>query len=786
MFIDITESNFNTTKEIWENNGIKTYDVPISAADCRVEGNDAIITLRLPHDDALYTDYASIMYWIQGDDGSEREESRAGLSVPSSCTMSVPVGDDDVRSQFTSIVSGTTKGLAELRIHCENVQALAGLIAAPKAVTYLRPMWYTGYGVDNALNPDRLTPDNTVVMEDMRDALECSSLLEGRGQILNGKKYLFTFDENVYTWDYPYNDGTEVIGVPLSPSYYEIIVKDGTEDFTGGQYSGSGPYYFKDKFIYSTGGCTYYKMKRMNYHLDNDIGYSFDKINDVINGNISPIDCTDALQQKINSFNADEMININLRRNGLYLVSGTLSFEKSNICIIGHGSQIRIWKDIGSAPSLKYVVLFGESTSNDVYNVEVCDLNIFGRAVYIEGLEPQHKVFNPDQCMAFAIGDCENTENVQRTYPINMTFYNVSMDGFTYGVHAHLPLFQKDEAISWKFINCELSRTQMGYNVFNTKDFVVSGGKIDTSLSSDKRQHCVYLNYGCSYFVVENCLLQNCTGGAIHQMGDKIGTKNEHNVYRNLTINNCFDGIVIVGYSLDIIVEHIRGENIGNFIYLANCGDVTIKDYKATQLPSATIHIGTGAEAHDFSHAAHYHLFHINHCVDALIEDSEFSIDDVSFSENQECPKFMVVSNISTPLDASNYEKNWVEDNCAIANVIFRNCKFSHKSNYYSEIRPYSNSYQRLNFVFDKCEFSVYRKDFLGLAVYIFNSSSRKQSKYVLRDCKAYYSVENDSADKKLSDGYFFNRKDGSLSIEGTYDIVTSFDVPLGVKSYNF
>lgn len=786
MFIDITEVNFNKTKEIWENNGIKTYDVPISAADCRVEGNDAIITLHLPHDDAIYTDYASIMYWIQGDDGSEREESRAGLSVPSSCTMSVPVGDDDVRSQFTSIVSGTTKGLAELRIHCENVQALAGLIAAPKAVTYLRPMWYTGYGVDNALNPDRLTPDNTVVMEDMRDALECSSLLEDRGQILNGKKYLFTFDENVYTWDYPYNDGTEVVGIPLSPSYYEIIVKDGTEDFTGGQYSGSGPYYFKDKFIYSTGGCAYYKMKRMNYHLDNDIGYSFDKINDVLNGNISPTDCTDALQQKINSFNADEMININLRRNGLYLVSGTLSFEKSNICIIGHGSQIRIWKDIGSAPSLKYVVLFGESTSNDVYNVEVCDLNIFGRAVYIEGLDPQHKVFNPDQCMAFAIGDCENTENVQRTYPINMTFYNVSMDGFTYGVHAHLPLFQKDEAISWKFINCDLSRTQMGYNVFNTKDFVVSGGKIDTSLSSDKRQHCVYLNYGCSYFVVENCLLQNCTGGAIHQMGDKIGTKNEHNVYRNLTINNCFDGIVIVGYSLDIIVEHIRGENIGNFIYLANCGGVTIKDYKATQLPSATIHIGTGAEAHDFSHAAHYHLFHINHCVDALIEDSEFSIDDVSFSENQECPKFMVVSNISTPLDASNYEKNWVEDNCAVANVIFRNCKFSHKSNYYSEIRPYSNSYQRLNFVFDKCEFSVYRKDFLGLAVYIFNSSSRKQSKYVLRDCKAYYSVENDSADKKLSDGYFFNRKDGSLSIEGTYDIVTSFDVPLGLKSYNF
>lgn len=267
-------------------------------------------------------------------------------------------------------------------------------------------------------------------------------------------------------------------------------------------------------------------------------------------------------------------------------------------------------------------------------------------------------------------------------------------------------------------------------------------------------------------------------------MGDKIGTKNEHNVYRNLTISNCFDGIVIVGYSLDIFVEHIRGENIGNFFYLANCGDVTIKDYKATQLPSATIHIGTGTEAHDFSHAAHYHLFHIDHCVDALIEDSEFSIDDVSFSENKDCPEFIAIDKVGNPLDASNYEEGWVEDNCAIAKVNFRNCKFSHKSNYYSDIRPQNTSYQSLNFVFDKCEFSVYREDFLGLAVYIFNSSSRKQSKYVLRDCKAYYSVENDATDKKLGKGYFFFRKNCSLSFEGTYDIVTSFDAA-GIKSQN-
>lgn len=779
MFIDITERNFNTTKEIWENNGIKTYDIPLSAVDCRVEGNDAIITLRLPHEDALYTDYASIMYWIQGDDGSEREESRAGLSVPSSCTMSVPIDDyNDVRAQFTSIVSGSVKGLAELRIHCESVPALEGLIAAPKAVTYLRPMWYTGYGEDNALNPDRLTPDNTVVMEDMRDALECSSLLEDRGQILNGKKYLFTFDEDEYYWNYIYREGeepnVETFNIPMSPSFYEIIQKDGTENFTEDP-NATGALRYDGKFIYTTSGCIYVKMKRMNYFIGESIGYGPDEIEDVLNGNVFEyLDDTEAFENIFNAFNTDEMINLNLRRNGLYLVSGTLFLNQSNICIIGHGSQIRVWNPITDGDG-NYVLVGGSSRSG-VENVEICDLSFKGLAKYENGAV----VNGGEQCIKF-----QGYDN-GIFFPINMTFFEVNIDGFGTGVHIINNAAFRETNLNNRFIDCNISRTVFGYNFKSGNQILVSGGSVDNSLSTDKRHHCVYVSTGSSYITVENCVLKNSTGGAIHQMDANKSSKMEHNRYRNLTINNCFDGIVIVGYSLDIFVEHIRGENIGNFIYLANCGGVTIKDYKATQLPSATIHIGTGAEAHDFSHAAHYHLFHIDHCVDALIEDSEFSIDDVSFSENQECPKFMVVSDISTPLDASNYEKDWVEDNCAIANVIFRNCKFSHKSNYYSEIRPYSNSYQRLNFVFDKCEFSVYRKDFLGLAVYIFNSSSRKQSKYVLRDCKAYYSIENDFAKEDLFKGYFFNRKDGSLSIEGTYDIVTSFDVPLGVKSYNF
>lgn len=771
MFIDITERNFNTTKEIWENNGIKTYDIPLSAVDCRVEGNDAIITLRLPHEDALYTDYASIMYWIQGDDGSEREESRAGLSVPSSCTMSVPIDDyDDVRAKFTSTVSGTTKGLAELRIHCENVQALEGLIAAPKAVTYLRPMWYTGYGEDNALNPDRLTPDNTVVMEDMRDALENSSLLEGRGQILNGKRYLFTFDEDEYYWNYIYREGeepnVETFNIPMSPSFYEIIQKDGTENFTEDP-NATGALRYDGKFIYTTSGCIYVKMKRMNYFHGEEVGYSSDEIEDVLNGNVTEyFDSTEALRGIINFFDTDEMININLRRNGLYLVSGTLSFEKSNICIIGHGSQIRVWNPILSNDG--YYVLIGYSGRSGVKNVEICDLTFQGLMKYENGAIANAK----EQCISFG----------KMLFPTNMTFYEVNIDGFETGVHISNETYS-DKPLDIRFIDCNVSRTMFGYNFKASKQVLVSGGSVDNSLSMTDQHHCIYVSTGSNDITVENCLLKNSTGAAIHQMGGSKPTKMENNHYRNLTINNCFDGIVFGGYTLKSSAEHIRGENIGNFLYLGNCGDVVVRDYVANQLESATITVGTGSEEHSYTNIFHYCLFIVTGCTDALVVDSQFG--DASFDDDfSVCPVLVGLEYIKDKVLPEDYETGWVEDNCAIAKVNFRNCKFSHKSNYYSDIRPKNTSYQSLNFVFDKCEFSVYREDFIGLAVYIFNSSNYKQSTYLLRDCKAYYSVENDATDKKLGKGYFFFRKNCSLSFEGTYDIVTSFDAA-GIKSQN-
>lgn len=788
MFVDITEENFNETKEIWENNGIKTYDVPLSTADCRVEGNDAIITLRLPHEDALYTNYASIMYWNQGSDGSEIEESRVGFSVPSSCDLPIDVDEyNSIDAHFTSTISGNTKGLAELRIHCENVQALEALIVAPKAITYLRPMWYTGYGEDNALNPDRLTPENTVIMEDMRDALEYDSLLEGGGQILNGKKYLFTFErpakkpkdepnDRVFNW-------VNADGISLSPSYYEIIQRDGTENFTSDP-DASGALRYDGKFIYTTSGCIYVKMKRMNYHLDNDIGYSFDKINDVLNGIISPADCTGALQQKINGFNTDEMMNIHFRRNGLYLVSGTLFLNQSNICIIGHGSQIRVWNPILSNDG--YYVLIGYSGRSGVKNVEICDLTFQGLMKYENGAIVNAK----EQCISFG----------KMLFPTNMTFYEVNIDGFETGVHVSNETYS-DKPLDIRFIDCNLSRTMFGYNFKACKQVLVSGGSVDNSLSIDKMHHCVYVSEGSNCITVENCVLKNSTGAAIHQMSGNKTSKMVDNHYRHLTIKNCFDGIVLCGYTLDASAKHIRGEDIGRILHLSNCGGVVVKDYFATQLKTPTIYVGEGDEKHSFTNREHYNLMAISNCVDATVENCyfdgaiPFKNGKADYTDKLYCPRFIASEYNDKPFDSASYESGWVEDGYAIAKVIFRNCRFTQKNDH--EGTKADSTFDRIgfnkscmfswDFLFDNCEFSNFRRIFSKKRIYFVQGNDGKKSTYRFHNCKAYYGIEepignNDVPDKAF---YFINNGGANLFISGSYDCYTSFNVPDNIKSHN-
>lgn len=653
MKLDITELNFNNSKELWRKCGINTFDVPLNSTAFTINGNDAVCTLSLPHEDLLYSDYAAIMYWIHGDDGTTRPESRAGFCVPSSYEMNIDLEDDtSVSPLVTSTVSGDTKGLAELTIHCENSAALAAIVANPKAITFLRPMWYTGYSSENELNPDVLTPENTLVVEEMTDILSMSDPTENDLMFLNGKKYLFTFDDEPFEIEYEED-------INLSPSFFEIKQRTGTENFPTSNPNQSGSLLFDGKNIYSQNSYYYTVMKRMNCYIGDPVGYGPDEIDDVLSGNVEEYEVyTEALNDFISYFDTDEMMNIHLRDNGLYLISDTLKFRKSNICLIGHGSQIRMWSD-----STGELNVFANSTSaKNIKNIELCDVSIYGRAVYSEG-----SVLFQDQGIHFYSSTSGTLEEC--IFPRNMTVYNVHMDGFGSGVHMNVKTWFRDTDMNWSFIDCNLSRTVFGYNFKYSKRVLISGGCVDNSLSYGEENHCLYINTGSSYITVENCTLKNSTGAAIHQMGGSKDYKMEHNRYYNLVIDNCFDGLVFGGYTLDAKAEHIRGKNIGNFLHLSTCGGVEVKDYIAKQLPTDTITVGSGDEAHSYTNNLHYSLFTINGGVDALIENCIFCNESISNTESV-CPRFMDREYIHSVVSAESYENGWVEKNVQLLTLL--------------------------------------------------------------------------------------------------------------------
>ena len=68
MFIDITEVNFNKTKEIQENNGIKTYDVSLNKS--------CMFSWDFLFDNCEFSNFRRIfskkrIYFVQGNDGKK-------------------------------------------------------------------------------------------------------------------------------------------------------------------------------------------------------------------------------------------------------------------------------------------------------------------------------------------------------------------------------------------------------------------------------------------------------------------------------------------------------------------------------------------------------------------------------------------------------------------------------------------------------------------------------------------------------------------------------------------
>lgn len=91
MFIDITERNFNTTKEIWENNGIKTYDVSLNKS-CMFSWNFLFDNCEFSNFRRIFSN--KCIYLVQGNDGKKSTYRFHNCKVYYG--IEEPIGNNDV------------------------------------------------------------------------------------------------------------------------------------------------------------------------------------------------------------------------------------------------------------------------------------------------------------------------------------------------------------------------------------------------------------------------------------------------------------------------------------------------------------------------------------------------------------------------------------------------------------------------------------------------------------------------------------------------------------------
>lgn len=769
MVLDITELNFNSKRAEWANVGIESVDTPLSAEHFEITGNEAVCTLQLPDEKALCTDYSSFIFWIHGDDGSVRPESRAGVSVPSSCVMGFDTDDDYYRELLTFTLSGEENGCAELKIRCENPNALSALVSLTKAITYLKPMWYTGYEAANALNPDIMLPENTVVMEDLKMVLEAKSFDESYFNILRGKKYLFTFDEEYILGEQNF---------PQHPSVMEIRVKSESDEWVGGESIGSG-LKKKDDFVYCDSGFLYAVMKRKNYMIPDNLaihGYTQEEAETIAAGGVEYIDSANGINAFINSVESASMINLHLDPDKVYFVNSSLRFQKSNVCLVGHNSELRLKSDSTDAVSIIH-----NSNLPSIQNIEVCNIKLQGRARLIN-----NNINVSDSCIRWY------TQSDALNFPTNLTFNNVEINGFNYGVHSNPGVTLKGTALDWRFINCTLTRVRTGLMLTNVNGLLFSGGRVNACLSLSEKDHCFYISEGCSNITVEKSLLENCAGGAIHQRYDNVSSDKriEHTRYRDLTINNCGVGICISGYGFDAKAERITGEKIGRFIQLSYCQDVEIRDYYATGINDQNFELGEGDDYHTVKVDSYTVIYTTGAVKSAIIENCQFSDQpNFSFDGSMAYRQFQSSGYYRTPAVASDIEPGWIVDGYYSVDIVFKNCVFNINSsvNINVNIGTPTEHYCVNNLLFDNCSFNAVRTSLVRRSVFYIKGNPNKISVFTFKNCRGkYYILDENYNNSVLIEGYFLFRNYCNIVIDDDdFVLDTNFQKPSSKKFHN-
>ncbi len=725
------EQIFYNAKTNLERAGFEVETISIANASFTANENHTKYTaeISLPQGKTL-EDYCSVLLW------SVVEDNTGYASLPTSANV---VADDE----------NNIPGNQTIKLYTLNQKNYIEFYMSNEAMSkdYLESMitnWTELMLISTPLRVFNQT--NTVITYSLVDFFAQERL----GFDFSDKSYLITLD---------YQSDEEIECYSLTPreptSSGDTIINDGDN------------YYTESSDINAEHHKDYFKFKILRVEQFGVVGYTQEELDSMTESekdNIAKFNAT-ALN-KASDFCAKmakkflRIMNLSFKPNRIYLL-GSVVYFSSDTNFLGNNAVIKLFKNTNNVADV--IVAFSNkkivNIDDDYGNVGFYDLIIEGRY--------ETAVSRADQAIK-----CNGDSS--KTIPKNVTFVNVTAKDFAFGIHINNSTYY-NIPLYWTFINCDF-KTGMGFNLTGVKNLKLLNSHIDNCLSSGKGNHCIYISEKCSYITVDHCLLENSTGGAIHQMfGHSLydSTFNEHNTYKNLTISSCFTAIHIGPASRDTVVENVVVVDAWRIIMLESCIDTKIRNVKAAGVfyDKMLDRKDNEWKDPDKKSSAKCFFIRIKGMVDADIEDCNFKFSSPFF----DCSAYSneVIKSENTDPSYSNIapeairvfenQEAWFEERTSTdgekfylvtPSVRFKNCQFdtTHNPNGYTNVLGYQANPKRKKR--DNEAQAVYDEDIRQAATNTFlivdNNEIKAKVAYKLKldftNCKFNFNFYNKSA----------------------------------------
>ena len=558
MFIELTQNEKTTIHNKFKNSGFEITEIDLTTAEFSVSDNNKSTSciVELPDKTKGYNDYSAIMLWTNDESGYS--------SFP------VPLSYNSVMGE------GETAELIDIRITLQDVE--------PGKIKIIFSVYDDNYDYtffdDMILSLESLalfsapylnvSAENTIIAGNVGNLFDTYSASDK--DILSLESILKE-KRNILTCDYDEETANDLI------KYYTVSWREPTGTSTEPVFDGTNYYAPVSKV-----NLTYVPFIK----IDGLIGYTsdaYDSLDEQTKLNASTIN-TQKLNEEISKLSVKARY-VFLEKDLIYPVGNTVKDNGDNGIAnvskcIELGSNVTL---VGNNATLCAVtgsnvvsVIFGSNkivrNPNMTYgNTHFYNLNVIGR--YTDTDKPADQAVH-----------CANV-NVNESYtalPKNVTFNNCKFTDFCFGIHINNSAYY-DIPLYWTFDNCDF-KTGMGFNLTGVKNLKLLNSHIDNCLSVDKYNHCVYVVSNCSYISVDNCLLENSAGGAIHEVygnpETSISGYNYRNSYTNLTIHSCLVGLDIGLTSKETVVDNVKMFDVSMGIKLHSCKDVIIKNVIAS------------------------------------------------------------------------------------------------------------------------------------------------------------------------------------------------------------